>query len=89
VYTGSFTNPGFVKRFSFAIFGSLGHCTAWYSLSQNAASGCPNGILNLGHTFLLIHGSSQCCGSVFFGPPGSGSVIILYGSGSFHQQAKK
>ncbi len=24
-----------------------------------------------------------------FGPPGSGSVIILYGSGSFHQQAKK
>jgi hypothetical protein len=28
VYTGSFTNPGFVKRFSFAIFGSLGHCTA-------------------------------------------------------------
>ncbi len=24
-----------------------------------------------------------------FGPPGSGTVIILYRSGSFHQQAKK
>jgi len=24
-----------------------------------------------------------------FGPPGSGSVIILYVSGSFHKQAKK
>ncbi len=24
-----------------------------------------------------------------FGPPGSGAVINLYGSGSFHQQAKK
>jgi hypothetical protein len=24
-----------------------------------------------------------------FGPAGSGSVIILYGSGSFHPQAKK
>ncbi len=24
-----------------------------------------------------------------FGPPGSGSVIILYGSGSFYQQAKQ
>jgi hypothetical protein len=45
--------------------------------------------------FVIWYAYRQSCGSgsVCFGPPGSGSVIILFGSGSgsgyFHQQAKK
>jgi hypothetical protein len=33
--------------------------------------------------------AQRCEDPYAFEPPGSGSVIILYGSGSFHQQAKK
>ncbi len=40
--------------------------------------------------FSVAHSDNQCCGcgSVFFGPPGSGSGYISQRHGSFYHQAK-
>jgi hypothetical protein len=43
--------------------------------------------------YVKLWGFGQCCGygsvgSVFFGPPGSGSITTRYGSGPFFHQAK-